>query len=255
MDKRVEEIIASGVIEEYLFGTLDPTEMQEVEALISEYPALKAHMESVQEVLWGMADDMAIEPPPSVKAKIMEEIRTENALQQGRTSGNKYLGWWVAAAIALIALPTLVYTNSQSEQEIRSIKADLRACQGDHTQTQGDLLALQQLTGDQSTITVLRNTEAALEVIAYARPAAKQLYLDTRSLPQVPSGKCLQLWGDKDGQMINIGIIDPNRNYLEEPLIYNPAYASINLTVEDMGPDGTGSDHATAETLVASAVL
>jgi hypothetical protein len=255
MDNRVKEIIDSGIIEEYLFGTLSADEQTEVEALIEQHPALKDHMQAVQEVLWGMADDMAIEPPPSVKKKIMEEIRSENPTAATGTSGSKHLGWWVAAAVALIALPTLIYTNGQNQKRLYAVKADLLACQADQSAVEGELLAVQQLIGEKSTITILRNTDVSLEVIAYARPDSKQLYLDTRSLPVVPTGKCLQLWGDLDGSMIKIAVLDPDQDYLADPLVYNPSYTSINLTVEDLGDDGLGSDHATVSSLVASAVL
>lgn len=255
MDKRIEEIIQSGVIEEYLFGTLEQEERKEVEALIAKHPELKSHLESAQEVVWNMADEMAIDPPPKVKQKIMESIKADQ-VQHGATGpAPSKLGWYTAMVVALLGLATTIYLQGQHRNSKNTMLADLRDCHENRLLAESTTDQLQQLLSDQTTIRVLRNETSGLEMIAYAMPESKQLALDLREAPELPRDKVLQLWGDRDGEMISIGVIDPQRDYLTDPLVLAPGFASINLTVEDAGPDGIGSDHATVSALLDSATI
>ena len=70
----------------------------------------------------------------------------------------------------------------------------------------------------------------------------------------LPQGKCVQLWGDLDGEMIPIAVIDPIQDE-EYDLAINPKFTSLNLTIEDKTADGKGQDHPDVSQLFASIVM
>ena len=66
----------------------------------------------------------------------------------------------------------------------------------------------------------------------------------------LPKGKCLQMWGDLEGEMIPIAVIDnQDKSY---QLDLSSDFASLNLTIEDITDDGLGQTHPDVTQLVSS---
>lgn len=251
MDKKIRDIINSGLIEEYLFGTLAPDQRLEVEHLLDAYPELRKHMAEMQEVLWGMAEEMAIDPPPSVKARIKKDLQNISPTASAPTSSS-YIGWLVAAAILVLSCAVYLYTGSEHAHHVQDLQAVIADCEKEAYATTKVNTHLQHLLDKGTIIRSLSSPDEKVDIIAFADVQEGRLYLDTRTIPDVPRGKCLQLWGDKDGTMIPITVLDHARDYMHRPLTYDPAFSSINLTVEELGANSKGSDHATVAALIAS---
>ena len=56
-----EEIIASGILEMYVCGSLPQEEIQEVEQAIADYPEVKKEVEIIEQSLLHLAE--AVAPP------------------------------------------------------------------------------------------------------------------------------------------------------------------------------------------------
>lgn len=251
-----KKILDSGIIEEYLIGGLSKEDRYKVEGYIEQYPEVREHFNMLQETLWKMADDMAIPPPPSVKTKIMKEVEHNFAAKANGPSGfdmSRYLPWLIAIAISAFAMNAYNSADNkiiQLEQEKAQLIKD---CDQNKQQLMASIEQFNVIQDANTKVSIMENSQASFKAIAYVN--AGQLMMDFKERPQLPEGKCLQLWGDKDGEMISIAVLSENTNYMTSSLDLDPDFTSINVTVEDLGADGNGSDHATVANLVASAAL
>lgn len=78
----VQRYISSGILESYVFGMLPETEQGEVETAVSQYPDVKAAVDSLQHDKERFVQLYAIAPPYGIKERLMEMIRQENT-QEG----------------------------------------------------------------------------------------------------------------------------------------------------------------------------
>jgi hypothetical protein len=84
---------------------------------------------------------------------------------------------------------------------------------------------------------------------AYINHEEKSAIVNVQKLPELPSDKTYQMWGDVDGEMIDMGVIDKSKNVVV--LKYIDEATSLNITIEPAG----GSDHATVSQLVTNVYL
>ena len=70
----VTEYIASGILESYVMGAVSDQERREVECLSSIYPDIRRELDQLSEVLENYALLHSVEPPESVKAKLLDQL-------------------------------------------------------------------------------------------------------------------------------------------------------------------------------------
>lgn len=78
----VQRYISSGILESYVFGMLPEAEQGEVETAVSQYPDVKAAVDSLQHDKERFVQLYAIAPPHGIKDRLVEIIRQENT-QEG----------------------------------------------------------------------------------------------------------------------------------------------------------------------------
>jgi Anti-sigma-K factor rskA, C-terminal len=78
----VQRYISSGILESYVFGMLPEAEQGEVETAVSQYPDVKAAVDSLQHDKERFVQLYAVAPPHGIKERLMEIIRQENT-QEG----------------------------------------------------------------------------------------------------------------------------------------------------------------------------
>jgi len=78
----VQRYISSGILESYVFGMLPEAEQGEVETAVSQYPDVKAAVDSLQHDKERFVQLYAIAPPHGIKERLVEIIRQENT-QEG----------------------------------------------------------------------------------------------------------------------------------------------------------------------------
>lgn len=77
----VQRYISSGILESYVFGMLPEAERSEVEAIVGQYPDVKAAVNSLQLDKERFVQLYAVSPPSAIKDKLTEIIRQENTLE------------------------------------------------------------------------------------------------------------------------------------------------------------------------------
>lgn len=78
----VQRYISSGILESYVFGMLPEAEQGEVETAVSQYPDVKAAVDSLQHDKERFVQLYAIAPPNSIRDRLMEIVHQENT-QEG----------------------------------------------------------------------------------------------------------------------------------------------------------------------------
>lgn len=253
--ENLSEFLASSLLEEYMLGIIDPAEIPLVEQYIREIPEVRAAYEELQLNIEQLAKKAASTPPPGTKERIL------NAIDEPQPSAIKpsgsYSSWFIAAALIALLLGAwsiVLHRNnsklriavSELEEEYRLLKEDCADNQVLMAQRENNWIQL----ADPNTKALLLNGNSKaskLESVAYWNEKSQTSFLRVLSYPDIPKGKCLQLWADVDGEMVSVTIVrDENRDVVSIPFKANAT--SLNITIE---PEG-GSDHATVANLVAS---
>ncbi len=78
-----KQFIDSGILEQYVFGTANPDELEKVERMAAADPLIKIEIDAICETLETLAMANAIEPGPAVKPFLMAEINYTERLKNG----------------------------------------------------------------------------------------------------------------------------------------------------------------------------
>lgn len=264
----VTEYIASGVLESYVMGAVSDQERREVECLSSIYPDIRQELDQLSGALEEYALLHSVEPPASVKDKLLKQLDFEKPTQTvvrpmpvERTSpfvSSYRTTWVVAASVGLLLLIFSFFLLSQLRTSKETLSV-LRTANGslqsevrqlrDH-QIQADLaLTLLRQPGTK-TLELHGNDKAPQgDMLVFWNARTRQVAVEVRSLPPLPADQQYQLWSLVGGKPIDAGVFEPtNANALiqrlNRPIDRADAFA---VTVEKRG----GSPTPTLSTLLA----
>lgn len=221
----VKEYIESGILESYAMGMCSDAERNGVEAMLEKHPALRAELAHIEQSIEALAVASAVEPPPAVKAGLMQAIAATETLgrvvelRQTVTAdkGKRKFNWLAAASVVLLVASGsanfFLYNKYIEAQErylaMESQNATL-ASELDVTKTNLDN------TNDQ--LAFMRDP-MTVEVVMAGMPISPQsqatvfwnsksteVYLEVNSLPQPAADKQYQLWAIVDGAPVDAGV-------------------------------------------------
>ncbi|GAB4023562.1 hypothetical protein GCM10028808_74330 [Spirosoma migulaei] len=273
----VTEYIASGILESYVMGAVSDQERREVECLSSIYPDIRHELDQLSEALENYALLHSVEPPASVKDKLLKQLDFEKPIEKetiirpmpvDMTAGETTTGlafratWVVAASMGLLLLLFSLFLLSQLRTNQKTLAAtrtanetlqsEMRQLRDNQNQTSQALALLRQpglrtleLRGNekapQGTMLVLWNTRT------------HQVAVDVRSLPALPSDKQYQLWSMVNGKPVDAGVFEAtNGTAVIQRLNRSVSRAdAFAVTVENRG----GSPTPTLSTLLALATV
>jgi len=256
-------IIESGMLEQYVLGTLPETEVRMLEKLLETDQELKTYVTEIENDLEQVAFDNAIRPPIAVKAALLNQLNNE--INQEDTIETKRNGSYfnkstlaIAAGISILLLVSSLWLFN----EWNNSKIDLNVVQETVDTQQERIAALEaeletaallvKVIKDPSTEQYALKTNRRLpkgKAVAYINHERKYAVVNPQKLPELLEDKTYQMWADVQGEMINMGVIDKKKEVIV--LEYVPEATSLNITIEPSG----GSDHATVEQLVANVYL
>jgi anti-sigma-K factor RskA len=245
MDK--EQLLESGLLEQYVLGLTTEEESQVVEELAAQHEEVRVELSLLRQAMDRYATQHGIPdipPPPSARAASVTK--------------RSFAAFWPIAAV--FALSWGVYGALQTDiMHQRALDWEEK-----HTillENCDKQQQTQQALADQSDFLLHRHTQKVrLQGVAhshdacafaYWNPTAQKVYLDLGSLPCPPKGKTYQVWADVEGHMVNAGVIAflPNGQLQEVRFIEKAE--SLNITLE---PEG-GSEAPTVSLLQANALL
>ncbi len=239
-----KHIATSGLLHEYVLGLTSDEENKEVELLLQNDPALRREVTVLKQNLLHYAKKHT--PYPSSSTGTSARSRTPRA-----RSVAKYTS--LAAFAFAASILVLFYTtwNRQSAQ-LATLRQELASCKKSQDANQAVAQLFNQITTAGAVPVTLRGTLLAPESVSvvYWNQQKEQAFVNAAGLPAPPSGHQYQIWADVDGQMIDLGLIQPEQKSLQ-PIQYVQRAASLNITIEPLG----GSEHPTVSKLLANGII
>ena len=253
-----EYILKEGLLEAYFLGELSAAEEATVFAVLQSDPELMQQYKDLENSMEKLAMDNAVEPPSQLKEGLMNQILDKKEPQTKVISGVFYKRYFaVAASVAAIFMITSLLFWSQlndSKTVLKETTAQQESLLDSINKMAKDALQTENLMAfvndpDTHRYLLLGNKlapEAA--VLSYVNHEQKSVLVNIHNLPELQD-RDYQMWADVDGEMIDMGVINPSvqtisMNYIEDA-------ESINITIEQKG----GSDHPDVSNLIGSVAL
>ncbi|WP_373519775.1 anti-sigma factor domain-containing protein [Pricia sp.] len=247
MKQKLQTILDSDLLENYLMGTTSDEETLQAENYISLYPEVRKTYDELQENLETFAKLHAVKAPDELKEKIMTQIHKENR------NGSRFMKFAVAASFALLVSAGASYFYWDQN---RSLKEENAIVNNKIDNLQEEMR--EQLEDVRNQFIVLQNPETKqykftgnkkaqeLKAVAYVNPVKKLSYLNVSKLPHLPENQCYQMWAEVNGEMVNLGILkEADKRLMALPYSDN---AVGYITIEPKG----GNDSPTVENIVAN---
>ena len=259
MNEEIKKFLESSMLEEYVLGIIEKDKIPMVERIIQENEAIRLQYEELQSGMQALAQKMAIPPPPGLRGQILDNLDSPNIVHPSPepVSPKGFPSWLgIAACVAAIALSIwalgLSNERTQLQRDLSQAKLEYtdleKACATQQKESANQLKRLMLIADVNTQRILLEGNDKAPDFKSYAywNPVEQQSYLHLASLPKLPQGKCLQLWADVDGKMVNIDVL-PNIANQTIPIPFKANATSLNITIEPAG----GSPSPTVADLVA----
>lgn len=259
IDKKT--LLENGLLEQYILGELNKEQCVIIEELIISDNEIKEKLKKTESNLESLAFENAIDPPATVKQKLLKSISQSNknkpiTVLKTKSSVKFYLG--IAASFAALFLLSSIWLYSELgtiKKEIKIVKSknsllkdDLKGITDNFDKTNKWFTALSNPDAEQY---ILNGNDLAPEakIVSYINHKDKSVVINTQKLPKLDAKHDYQMWADVDGVMIDMGVISKNKELLA--MKYVEHAESLNVTIEPLG----GNDHPTVEKLISNVYL
>ncbi|MFK7935467.1 MAG: anti-sigma factor [Saprospiraceae bacterium] len=249
-----EQVIKSGLLEQYATGLLTVDEEQEIEGYLRKWPELKRYVVEMQDMLQEVGEDYDLLGTNDFNRQ--GRVVAMRPKSKGADSTSTTPIWRIAAGVLLIGLVTAVaffyQKNVIHSQKLAKANNQLQQLQRELQDNQTSFASLKEshsfFVHPHTARVQLRSLSPerfAGDIIAYYNPTAQEAILKVVNMPPLTEEKRYQIWADVAGEMIHMGQIETNStDFVEIPFI--PDAESLNITIEP----ATGSAEPTVEQLV-----
>ncbi len=255
-----KEYIESGILELYVYGTLNEAENKDIVAAIAEYPEVKAEVEKIEKTLKALAEHTA----PPVSKNVWNTINANLFSAKVRTlqpSWTTYIGW-AASVLLLVGLFWMFNQNSSLQNELVEIQNENQELLERIISTEESLAETESLLNllrdkDIKAINLPGHAPVAPEAFAkvFYNQTTQTVHLDARGLPEPPEGMVYQVWSLKMDPLTptSIGLLDDfaivdNKVFVLQNI---PESEGFGITLEPAG----GSETPTLEQLYTLGVI
>lgn len=215
-----------------------------VASLAAEHPEVRAEIDAIENALETYAAAHAVMPPPSVKARILQNLDTPPAkpvLPANPTVRPFPLMRLLAlAALALAVVFGILYLQSfndlrRLDDQARQLREELRTCQ-EQTSRQDQLKQQVAMLRDPDTrmIRLADNPEdPKVSAYVYFNPVRQETALDLNSLPAPPGGHYFQFWAIVDGKAESMGMVQSVDKGTWQVFSYRRDVQAFAISAED----------------------
>lgn len=250
-----KEYIASGILTNYVLGTVSEQERREVECLSKIYPEILQELKAEQRAMENYVHSIAVDPPAELRSKIISAVKEtdQEAMmkvvdkdQEGGPAQNSAYRWLAAASIALMVLAggTIFYQSSRNAElsnQLASTSSEKEKLQGQLEKLESSVEELserEQLIAERSTKEwIMEGTESKPDAKAkiYWNTEKQKVVLASTGLPTPIEGKQYQLWAIADGSPVSLGVLDKEK-LVSEPIKMNLSNVqAFAITLEKEG--------------------
>ncbi len=222
---------SSGILELYTMDALSAAESREVEALASQYPAIRSELTRIQDALNNYALLHSEEPRPELKQEILKKVHAKpnNIVSAGSIFSRN----WISIAALLVAavasiFAIICYSHSIGlEQQLNNVLSENEILK----RTSSKAVAQLDFINNPNTQSVPLGEAATV----YWDTSRQATLLAIRNLPAPPPGKQYQLWSIQGDQAPkSAGLIDYDPIRLQEMMPVSVADA-FAISLEDEG--------------------
>lgn len=258
MDKK--KILEDGLLEQYLLGELDDKTLEMVETAMAGDADLRAQFEALEADFERIAFENAVDPPLSVRQGLETQLSEMNDEKRVRSlaSSRPNTSFWIAASLAALMAFGAVWIYNQwlaSEENLKTLETQTAALQERLSKLEENYeetnSRYQQINNPNVVPLVLVGNakSPSSRATAYVNHQTKEVILNTKGLRTLDEEHTYQMWADVAGEMVNMGVLSNNKDYVL--LRYIEDAESLNITIEPVG----GNDHPTVENLISNVVL
>lgn len=246
-----EEILASGILELYVSGSLSEEEVTELELRIAEDPRLQQEVEAIEASLITLAKSVS----PTLSALVWTYIR--NAISNVRTLDTERgstnwsaISGWAAAILAIAGIFWMINQNTSLKEDIEITTTENTLLKEKVQSTETTLASTTEIldvlrSKDYTSITLPGNQAVAPNAFAkvYFNKDAQVAYIDSRGLPEAPETNVYQVWSLKLDPLTptSMGLLDAATEV--ENGIYKfenvPDPEAFGITLEPAGGSAT----------------
>jgi len=257
MDKAY--ILKHGILEQYLLGELNADEQLQVEHVLNADADLKNKFTILETNFEKMAFENAINPPKEIKTNLMQNIKASQSKVipiQKPNPLKTYL--YIASGIAACLLIGVFWmftklnnTNKQLQIVEEQNQLLLKDIEGLTSNLESTSQYFEIINSPDTEQYILAGNDLApnSKIVSYVNHNNKSVIINTKQLSKLDSEHDYQMWADVEGEMINMGVIDKDKQLLAMNYIDNAE--SLNVTIEPAG----GNDHPTVSRLVTNVYL
>lgn len=238
-----EFIETSGVLEEYVMGTLNEQEQQGVECMAQTYPEIQTELQKLQKSLEKYVFLHERTPPPTLKEKLFAQMTFDDPIEEteqteegfdsamtisepetsetfAASRGKQVFPTWgvvsVAASVLLLTAAGWLFTQNNALKDTNNTLAERVETIEENNLKNTNLLTA--YTNPENKIITLKGLEKAKEssVTVFWNQENNQVALRVNNLPQPAADEQYQLWTIVDGNPVDMGVID---NDFQEKLL------------------------------------
>ncbi len=257
MDKAY--ILEHGILEQYLLGELTADEQLQVEHVLNIDADLRTEFDTLEANFEKMAFENAINPPKAVKMNLMQNIKaSQSKIIPLQKSNPLKIYLYAASGIAACLLVGAFWMYTQlnnTNKQLQIVTEQNELLLKDIDGLMNDLEYTSQyfniVNSPDTEQYILTGNDLApnAKVVSYVNHKNKSVIINTKELTQLDADHDYQMWADVEGEMINMGVIDKEKQLLAMNYIDNAE--SLNITIEPAG----GNDHPTVSRLVTNVYL
>lgn len=195
-----KEYIESGILELYVFGSLNEQENKAVKEMATQHQDIHDEIIAIEKAVINLSQSVA----PHLSAKNYEQIRQKllekhNVIQMKPLQSRAYLGW-AASVVILLGAAFMYFHMNSSKVELFNKNKELENSVTTLDAKKKATESILDVIRDQNN-TVVTLAGQAVSPTSYAKAyynkQTKEVYIDAAGLPEPPEGKVYQIWALK----------------------------------------------------------
>lgn len=227
----IKAYIESGILELYVLGDVTQEEKSHVEAMISEYPVVKAELDEIERSMEAYALENAIEPSEELRGKILnslltnfgdddtfptkkEPVKKDNVIAFPAPKPNSFYKYAFAACLALLILSVAALVDMYNQLNTANTQLVALSSSNQHFSSTVKFMDHQLGIYRDTSFKVIKlkgtaKHSSALMLVAFS-PIKKQVMIDMADLqlPQNDNAHQYQLWALVSGKPVSLGVFD-----------------------------------------------